>query len=439
MPDKWAQYAVPNDKWAQYAQPVSPAAPTPPPPAAPPQQGFFGSALDSSGLTGLGHAIMHPVDTVAGIPAAVKGAVQDTKSQLKQGLADYNTSGLSQTTRRDFGRAIPIIGPALATAQAQHDSGNNAGMAGTLAGTVAGLAAPAVLKGGLEAAAPVLQDAGVARINGVVGALKGDFARGANPGKGYFQARLGPSSSMGSIAEKANAANEAFGEKIGNAIDNSPLSRIGVKIPVNDAAKAIAEPLNRAHAVLSGPGSLASSAAPIEELSASFRPAIQQAVKNGGFSPRELFDLKKNVAANTAWSDPLQIGLKQARQQIVGGLGETLSDNLPELGDLNSGYRNTLKLAARAEDRAVTNRPSLSGVGNKLIKAGAIAGGAASGGVPGAIAGAIPALMDSVPVQTSLASGLYYGGGAARRLAPLARLLPPPAVLAIPDKKVPKR
>lgn len=127
--------------------------------AAPPstaQQGFLGSFSDASGLSSLGNAIAHPIDTVMGIPAAVKGVVSNTVDNVKQGVADYQKTGLSDTTRRDFGRAIPIVGPALATAQAQQDAGNTSGMLGTMAGTVAGLAAPEAMKGALPAVAPTI-------------------------------------------------------------------------------------------------------------------------------------------------------------------------------------------------------------------------------------------------------------------------------------------
>jgi hypothetical protein len=111
-------------------------------------QGFLSSAADSSGLSTLGSAIAHPVDAIKGIPSAISGIVHNTTDNVKQGIADYKTSGLSETTRRDFGRAVPIVGPVLAKAQGQHDAGNDAGMAGTLAGFVGGSVAPeAALKG----------------------------------------------------------------------------------------------------------------------------------------------------------------------------------------------------------------------------------------------------------------------------------------------------
>jgi hypothetical protein len=124
------------------------------------QKGLVSSFADSSGLS----ALAHPIDTILGLPAGIKQMAVDSYSNAKQGVADYQKEGLTEKTRRDFGRAVPIVGPALAQAQAQHDAGNNAGMAGTLAGTVAGLAGPEALKAikpaaVLEKVAPVARTA----------------------------------------------------------------------------------------------------------------------------------------------------------------------------------------------------------------------------------------------------------------------------------------
>jgi hypothetical protein len=111
-------------------------------------QGFFSSAADSSGLSTLGHALLHPIDAVSSIPGAISSMVHNTTDSVRQGIADYQNSGLSDTTRRDFGRAVPLFGPVLAKAQEQHDAGNDAGMAGTLTGFVGGAVAPeAAVKG----------------------------------------------------------------------------------------------------------------------------------------------------------------------------------------------------------------------------------------------------------------------------------------------------
>lgn len=151
--DPYASIATPIDPYASIAKPMDPYADMPKPADPAPQKGFFGSAFDSSGLTGLASAIAHPINTVMGIPSAISGEYNRVKGEVNQGMQDYKQTGLSDTTRRDFGRAVPVLGPALAQAQAQHDAGNNAGMLGTLGGTVAGFVGPEVAAKGLGMAA----------------------------------------------------------------------------------------------------------------------------------------------------------------------------------------------------------------------------------------------------------------------------------------------
>lgn len=380
-----------------------------------PQQGFFSSAADSSGLSGIAHAIAHPYDTITGIPGAIAGAARNAVTNAHDEVSALRTNGLTQETRRKLGGNVPIIGPTLAKAQAQHDSGNNAGMAGTLTGAVAGLAAPSAIKpaiplagGALEGVGQGMQGAGVDVINRTVGALKNDFARGVNPGRGYFDAGLGPSISMNSIADKAAAAKSATGAKIGSAID-APIANIA-KIPVQDVAGRLRGPMSKAFELENGPGGMGNTA-PLEEYAGSFRPAIQGAAESGGFTPRGLFDLKKGIAANTNWSDPAQFNLKAVRQQQAGALGGLLEENVPGLEPLNRNYADLLKLSKRALTRAETGSSPLTTLAGKL--GGGAIGGAlgATHGTPGMLLGTALGLgADSVPVKTTLGSGLYYGG-----------------------------
>lgn len=151
--DPYASIARPIDPYASIAKPMDPYADMPKTADPAPQKGFFGSAFDSSGLTGLASAIAHPINTVMGIPGAIAGEGKRVMGEVNQGVQDYKQTGLSDATRRDFGRAVPVLGPALAQAQAQHDAGNNAGMFGTLGGTVAGFVGPEVAAKGLGMAA----------------------------------------------------------------------------------------------------------------------------------------------------------------------------------------------------------------------------------------------------------------------------------------------
>lgn len=374
------------------------------------------TTISKRAASNIGQLVSHPIDSITGGLRSAFG------TESPEGKVEQPPSLLAPYKGQGFAKGL------------EHAAGDAAANIVT-GGAVEGLRAP--IAATAEKLGPAMQDAGVAKINRVVGSLKPDFNRGANPGKGYFQAGMGPSASMGSIAEKAARAKEGFGEQIGDAIDSGTGS--GVLIPTSEAVRPIAEPINKWHSILSGPGG--GSTVPAEELSASFRPSIQSAAEKGGYTPRELFDVKRNVAQNTSWGDPTQIGGKQVRQQITGGISNTLADHVPEIRDLNSGYQNTSKLALRSADRASTARPSLSAVGKGVANAGMTAIGAATHGPVGALVGALPGMVDSVPIQTGLASGLYYGGGALGRFAdrlPASGSLAPAAVLALNNKKVPK-
>ena len=385
----------------------------------PTQKGFFSSFADSSGLSTLGNAIVHPIDAAMGIPAAVKGIVANTVDNVKQGVADYKTSGLSETTRRDFGRAVPIVGPALAMAQTQHDAGNDAGMAGTIAGTVTGLTAPGILKDARGAVlgtadrmvnvGDAVQAQGTKLLNKTVGALKNDFDRGANPARGYFAQGKGPAMSMQSIADKAATTQDAVGQQLGSIYDSATSS--GIKIPVQDVVDAISAPLKKAHDLESSPGGMGNTAQ-LEQYAGGFKTAIENATQNGGFTPSDLFQMKRSIADNTNWADPTQFNLKAVRQQQVGAISGLLSDSLPETSNLNQSYMDLGKLANRAQTRAETGSYPLTKVAKLGMMAGAAAGGGfAHGGLAEGAAGLIaPTILDSVPVRSTAASALYYSG-----------------------------
>jgi hypothetical protein len=177
-----------------------------------PQQGFFSSALDSSGLSSLGSAIAHPIDTLKSLPSAVSGMIHNTTDNVSQGIADYKKSGLSNTTRRDFGRSVPVLGPVLARAQEQHDEGNNAGMAGTLTGFVGGMALPeAAIKGvrGIPEASRSLLAGDISKPMGIAG---------VSPLERFNSAKM-----MGVKLDAADATNSGILKGIKKVNENSLL------------------------------------------------------------------------------------------------------------------------------------------------------------------------------------------------------------------------
>lgn len=400
--------------WTPVPQSANGWTPVPEPKA--PQKGFGESFADQSGLS----ALAHPVDTILGIPSGLKQMAKDSVQNVKQGIADYKKEGLSETTRRDFGRAVPIVGPALATAQGQYDAGNGAGAAGTIAGTVAGLAGPKAIKevapmvpGAIGRAAvatgDAAQDAGTGLMNKTVGTLKADFKRGANPARGYLETGNGPAISMRSLAEKANEAIGATGSKLDGAYKMADAT--GQFIPVADVANAVATPMKEAYNVATGVGAPKGLLEDLKYHASTFKKVLDQGEAQGGFTPSQVWQIKKDLAKATSWSDPTQVGLKSVTQQQVGALSGLLQKAVPETAELNQNYMDLLKMAGRAEERANTGSRPLTA---HIYKAGMTAAGALAGGLEGnALLGAAAgAVLDSVPAKTTIATGLFRGGKA---------------------------
>jgi len=400
---------------------------------------FASSAADASGLSTIGHALAHPIDTAGNVLDAmspnpkpdnpivqgVNGMIANTVQNAKKGWADYHKEGLTQKTRRELGEAVPVVGPVLAKAQEQHDAGNDAGMAGTVAGTVAGLAAPEAMKEVTPAATDFLRNVAAkapesadntaaGMINKTVGSRAADFKRGANPGRGYIKANLGTSGTMDAIADKAAAAKGDIANQLQDAYSNATSS--GKKIPVPDVRKAINQVIDDAKNSASGPGVLTDPET-YEELRKTFEPSLADAEKNGGFTPNELWDIRKNIDRNLNWGDQSKLNMTKVQQRVSGSLGGLLKDIAPETVDLNQQYSDLNNLADRAELRTLTHQTPLSTIKGKLASAaiGAATGSVVPGGpVAGALAGAA---LDSIPVKTALANWISKAGRAAPSIA----------------------
>lgn len=256
-----------------------------------------------------------------------------------------------------------------------------------------------------------MQSTGGGIINRTAGLLKGDYARGANPGKAYFEGGNGPALSMRSLANKAEATKLATGTKLGAAYDAASVPGAPL-IPAPTVEGAIHPPIQNAITIAKGPGGNPASAVQYREYADTFEPDLQAATAKGGFTPGELFKVKENIAKNTNWRDQQQVNLNKVRQQNTGAIGGVLVDAVPETGPLNSIYQGSSVLAKRAGTRADTGSAPLTTLGRKALFA--TAGGLTGVGTghPSAAIIAAPAAMavDSVPVRTSIASGLYYGG-----------------------------
>jgi hypothetical protein len=382
------------------------------------KKGFASSFADSSGLT----ALAHPIDTLLGLPSSIRQMATDSVSNVKQGVADFQKEGLTEKTRRDFGRAVPIVGPVLAQAQGQYDAGDYGGAAGTIAGTVTGLAAPESLKGikpaaVLEKAAPAIRATGEAAqetaggiINRTAGMLKSDFKRGANGGRGYLKEGGGVARNMQDLADKA----QDLTAKVTNNLDQTykAADASGKLFSVQEVANAIGKPMQEAASVAAGPGAPAGLAEQIGHLSDTFNDTFNRGIQQGGFTPSEVWDLKKQIAKATNWSNAADVGIKQIKQQQVGALSGLLSDSFPELKQLNQSFMDLKKLGDRAQERANTGSKPLTG---HLRDIGAMTGGGLLvGGHEGGLltaAGIVAGkLARTTAARTAGAAGLYSLG-----------------------------
>jgi hypothetical protein len=337
--------------------------------------------------------------------------------------------------------ALPFIGPAGQAAGNRMAAGD---VPGAVTESLANAAAPAVLKAGAGAVAEPLanmaRDSASGIINkSVIGARKADFARGADPGRGYMENNLGASGSMESVAEKAAAARDTVGQQIGEAYRRE--TQKGTLIPTDDVRQAVHSVLNQAKEDASAP-LVDGDPAVYDRLKASLEPALQAADAKGGFTPSELWNIRDKLNKSLNWKDQTKATLTQTQQRISGALGGVLEDNVPGVEDLNQNYKDLVKLADRSAERASTGSSSLHGAVSKGVASGVggMVGHSTGLGVAGGLGGAaMGAALDSVPVKTALASGV---AGVGKVLQPASSLAPAavlPATLAtVPGNNQPQ-
>lgn len=186
------------------------------------------------------------------------------------------------------------------------------------------------------------------------------------------------------------------------------------RIGAADVRSALLDPVNRLRAVQSGPGGTGASPL-LDEYESGIEPHL-----GSDFTPRSLFDLKRNVAANTRWNDPTMFDLNSVRQQGVGRVGQLLTDAVPETAPLNRVYQGAGNLAERAGSRADTGTPPFTSLVNRGLEGAAGLGLGYMTHNP-ALAAA-PLLLDSIPVKTGAGYLLYQGGKLASRVPNLGPL-----------------
>lgn len=358
----------------------------------------------------------HPIDTTVGNVGA--GLLQPLSllAHPKASAEAMQPHGIGENILSLVGGPAAI--PALRMGeQFAHDPAGTAEQGiGMLAGAGLGDLVP-------DAGAP-LKSVGANIMNRTVGALAPDFKRGANPGAAYLEGGGTPSMTMGGLARKGAAVQKGTGNTLGILYDAASQPApwyeptAAPKISVTDAASALLKPISDLRIMQEGPGGIGASPA-LDAYEERLAPTLLDADKAGGFTPRALFNLKRSVADNTRWNDPAMFDLNAARQEGVGGLGDLLTDVVPEAKPQNKIYQGALKFANRAEQRAATGQTPLSQIGRRAIESGV--GAAAGMATHNPLLALLPFIADSIPAKSAAAYGIFQGG---RGLSAIPRLGP---------------
>jgi hypothetical protein len=371
-----------------------------------PQQGFFSSAADSSGLSGLTHAIAHPIDTVMGLPSAISGAYHQTADNLGQAV-DAAKSGNYAGVLSHGISAIPVLGPTLDKATDQYANKNYAGEMGTLTGLSAGIVAPSAAAKAIPAAVvgagrlgEGMQTLGAKLIDSKFAPTMKEVIRGNSPGRGILESGIGTTLSKGNLANKVSGATEAVGTRIGDAVTRADNNALATPILSKDLAPAIINPINSAVGKLEGPFGT-SSTAPYDAMRSKLgntAPGASSPIYGPNapaeIAPSDLWKHIQNLDQNTRFNtDPEVESVNETRRDIRQGLRPALEASDPTIKPLSRTYSDLLS-AGGAIDRTQ--------------------GGF---GVPKGIGALVDSTVKSTPLITGGASSLFKIGGGLKSIA----------------------
>lgn len=360
----------------------------------------------------IGAPIAHPIQTAKGLWALAKeigetvttpdpdGAANipgPIRDQMESIVHDFQTMPKDQATAKLVG----LIGGMYAGGKATEG--------------FTGRVLPKVAERALPVAADVADNAAAGVANRTIGALKKDFKRGANPGRGFVKAKIGPSTSLESIAEKAGDARATVADQLRSAYNKA--TGQGKRISADKVRAAVNSVIDDAKNSAQGPGVVADPEA-YEALRKTFDDSLTDADGQKGFTPKELWDIRKNIDRNLNWGDQAKLNMTKVQQRISGAIGGLLKEAIPETVDLNQQYSDLTNLETRATDRAVTHSSPLTSLATKagLTGGGVLLGhGSPEGMAAGAVGGA---MLDSIPVKSTAAAGLGAIADAARSVDP---------------------
>ncbi len=291
-------------------------------------------------------------------------------------------------------------------------------------GTVAGSVIPTFI-GGIQAGVALTKESAPKFINSLIKPKQADFSYGKNPGRTVSEMGI-TGNSLNDFANNIHTAKQDIGTQLSN-IYTSP-ANANIRLDVSSEIQKIDDAIAQASKGGKSNQSVVTSLQNTKD-ALLYEHGIDSEgniVKVGNqprdlsnLSPKEVFDLKRQVAENTRFtgnpSDDKSVN--STLKDIYGGLKESLNNSLgknnPEIKDLNQKYADltSAELATRNRN-AIVQRANMISLPVKFGGATALITSLSTGGaalptiLAGATAAGLEKAMESTAVKTRIAAWL---------------------------------
>lgn len=453
MAGPWEKYqstpapSAPGKPWEKYSQ-AAPTAPATDASITPPPQGFLSSAADSSGLSTVGNAILHPFTTAKNIGnAMLMGNAVDQSNPIVKGgnaMVDSTVDNAKQAGRyakegnvpgavTSAVSAVPFAGPLIDKAVDQYADKNYSGEMGTLVGGVGSIYGPKVLG---EAASTVLKpaakSAAIGDVTRMIRPNTTDVSFGKSPAEGLLKQPGGVfAGSKESLLNRSTANLNKIGAQIGDAVKKAPQTPIDISdAVVNPMDDALAKAATRNEKGLFDSLQESKKGMTNDLFYDPQSESIAQRIgpKNlSAVTPSQLFETKRNLGDSIRWTNQaFENDLNAAKGSVYGNLKEKLNSAVPEVAPLNQEYGDLRSGISALERRIpIENRNNAISLPDTVATAGGIAAGH-----PGYAAAGLFAkkLVNSTPFRTGVDNALFsYGSAPSKITAAPSKLFYVPA------------
>lgn len=345
-------------------------------------------------------------DTAGAFSGGPPAALQPTTTAGKIGKVGEQMAEFMVPGQAEAGALAPVA-KVLSKMGLLGDMATNAAIGGgvsaaqggsPVAGAIAGGVAPAIQAGAANLAPRI--------INSAIGATKGAFKTGANPGEGVVDAGI-VSPTLKKMLDQVGSAQDAIGQRIGNVLQRISQGN-AIKLDLTDAVE---KPIAEAASGLKILGGKAE-AGSLNDMKQGIVDHLQEKFGSNldNVTPAQAFDVRLEIKKSIkSWaSDPALTSKAGIAKQIWRNIGSEISDAYPAIKPLNEKYANLAEAWDAISGKIADKARSIPGVGALSWRNAFLAATGAGTGHPLAGVGAVLAKegVGTAPGATATAQGL---------------------------------